>query len=135
MLTRCSTRLQHGDGGEHGDPIRVKSRSPWRWSSDRGRRISSDASTPPTSRWNFSAAAARRASATPEERGRLAESWAAGSPLLVAGDVDQVGLGLDQDRAERGEGTEEGPLPVDAARCHRSAARRPKPTSSAASDR
>ena len=34
---------------------------------------------------------------------------------LVPGDTDQVGLRLDQDRAERGQGTEEGPQPVDTA--------------------
>jgi hypothetical protein len=34
---------------------------------------------------------------------------------LVAGDADEVGLGLDQDGAEGGQGAEEGPQPVDPA--------------------
>src|SRR5205807_1443561 len=34
-------------------------------------------------------------------------------PALVTGDPDEVGLGLDQDRAEGGESAEEGPQPVD----------------------
>ena len=38
-----------------------------------------------------------------------AASVAAASPALGAGHVDQVGLGLDQDGAERGEGAEERP--------------------------
>ena len=42
--------------------------------------MSSDASMPRTSRWNFSAAAARRASAMPEERGSDAASLTGGSP-------------------------------------------------------
>ena len=106
--------LQDRDAGQHGDaepgeeqvaPDLVQ-RSP-------ATRISSDASMPRTSRWNFSAAAALRASAMPEERGSDAASLTGGRPPWWRATPTRSVSALIRIGAERGERAEEGPQPVD----------------------
>lgn len=72
--------LQERDAGQHGDAEPGEEQVPLIWSTIARTRISSDASIPRTSRWNFSAPAALRASAMPEERGSDAVSLTGGSP-------------------------------------------------------
>src|SRR4051794_7004117 len=133
--TRCSRVWSRAIPASTATPSREKNRSSRSWSAIARTRISSEASMPRISRWNLNAAAARRASAMPEVRISAAASWTGGFPVWwratptrsVSALIRMAPRAARVPRKAHSQSIR--PLP------NTSAARRPKPTSTAASVR